>query len=218
MHSRGTAAEDNIALVRSCIMRFCGKGIEYDDLFQAGCEGLVKAQQRFDPERGCCFSTYAVPVIMGEVRRLFRDGGSMHVSRSLKERGSRLAQTRIQLCAEFGREPTVSEMAQSLGITSEQASEALCACELPASLSRLTEDGMPETDIPTEAPENRITELLSLRQEISRLDEKDRRLLWFRYFCGMTQSSTAEKLSMTQVQVSRREKKLLSVLRERLAG
>ena len=211
-----SAAEENIALVRACIKRFCGKGIEYDDLFQAGCEGLVKAAERFEPERGCCFSTYAVPVIIGEVRRLFRDGCAVHVSRGLRELGLKLARTREQFIAQSGREPTVSELAQSMGISPQMASEALCAAESPVSLSVMTEDGTCETDIPTEAPEASITELRSLRQELARLSGDDRKLLYLRYFCGMTQSSTARELSMTQVQVSRREKKLLSMLRERL--
>lgn len=211
-----SAAANNIALVRACIKRFCGKGIEYDDLFQAGCEGLVKAAERFKTERGCCFSTYAVPVIIGEVRRLFRDGGSVHVSRGLRELGMKLERTRELLRAQSGREPTISELSESLGVSAEQASEALCAAAAPVSLSIMTDDGMCETDIPTEAPEGAITEILSLRQELARLDSADRKLLYLRYFCGMTQSSAARELSMTQVQVSRREKKLLSVLRERL--
>ncbi len=150
------SAEEHLGLVRLCANRFRGRGIEYDDLYSAGCIGLLKATEAFDCDRGVKFSTYAVPVILGEIKRLFRDGGS------------------------------VSE-----------------------------EDGK-QIDISVPAPDTEIGDILALRQIMELLDEKDRQLIIMRYFQGLTQSVTAKNLNMTQVQVSRREKKLLTFMREQL--
>lgn len=215
MYDRNAAISDNLGLVRTCAGRFAGKGIEYDDLYQAGCMGLVKAADRFDPGRGFCFSTYAVPVILGEIKRMFRDGGSVRVSRGLKETGLKVARERERFAAEKGREPTVSELSAALGIPEEQVSEAACAMSPVMSLSA-SEDGERDIDIPVPAPDLQITELISLRQELGRLSEDDRRLLSKRFFEGKTQTAAAAELGLSQVQVSRREKKILGALRERL--
>lgn len=119
--------ENNLGLVRALCVRFSGRGIEYDDLYQAGCMGLVKATDAFDSERGLCFSTYAVPVIMGEMRRLFRDGGAVKVSRSVKELGMKISRERQKLEQKLCREPTVKELALSLGVSPEEVAEAVCA-------------------------------------------------------------------------------------------
>lgn len=209
------AAEDNLGLVHLCANRFRGRGIEYDDLYSAGCIGLLKAVKAFDGSRGVKFSTYAVPVILGEIKRLFRDGGSVRVSRSLKELSLRLQ----RLCESFRqremREPTVAELAELSGESEAAVSEALCVSQPVVSLTS-GDDDEGQTDIPVEAPDESITDLLALRQIMSELEPKDRALLELRYFRGLTQSRTAAVLGMTQVQVSRREKKLLKSMREEL--
>lgn len=217
MGNREETVSLNMGLVRACAMRFRGRGIEYEDLCQAGSIGLIKAADKFDPSFGCRFSTYAVPVIMGELRRLFRDGGSIKVSRSLKELGMRISRETVQFSCERGREPTIAELAEKLGETPEAVTEAMNACSTPLSLTITDEDGDGTRDIPTEAPELLLTELLSLRQELKKLPADDMELLRLRYFCRKTQTETAKALGMTQVQVSRREKKLLSELKRKLS-
>lgn len=209
--------EENLGLVHLCANRFRGKGIEYDDLYGAGCVGLVKAASAFDRERGVKFSTYAVPVILGEIRRLFRDGGTIKVSRSVRELGLRISRAKEQFMLMQGREPTVSELADMTCSTPEDVAEAL-AVNLPlVSLTDSSEDGGEgQLDVVTPAPDIELVELFSLRQALSALDEKDRKLIYFRYFKDMTQTVAAQKLGMTQVQVSRREKKLLMMLRGNL--
>ena len=208
-------AEENLGLVHLCANRFRGRGIEYDDLYSAGCLGLLKAVKAFDPDRGVKFSTYAVPVILGEIKRLFRDGGSVRVSRSLKELGMKLQ----KVCADFlqceGREPTVAELAAITGDEPADIAEALCASQPALSLTA-NDDDEGQLDVPVEAPDEGITDMLALRQIMSALPDNDRMLLELRYFRELTQSKTAKILGMTQVQVSRREKKLLSEMRKEL--
>ena len=209
------AAEENLGLVHLCANRFRGRGIEYDDLYSAGCIGLLKAVKAFDCGRGVKFSTYAVPVILGEIKRLFRDGGAIRVSRSLKELSMRLQ----RLCEDFRqremREPTIAELSQLSGESEADVSEALCVSQPLLSLTS-GDDDEGQTDIPTESPDESITDLLALRQIMAQLDLNDRALLELRYFKGLTQSKTARALGMTQVRVSRREKKLLTYMREEL--
>ena len=207
--------EDNLGLVHLCANRFRGRGIEYDDLYSAGCIGLMKASKAFDSTRGLKFSTYAVPVILGEIKRLFRDGGAVRVSRSLKELSMRLS----RICEDFRqremREPTMAELSQLSGETESAVAEALCVSQPTVSLTA-GDDDEGQTDIPTESPDESITDLLALRQIMARLPHEDRALLELRYFRGLTQTKTAKALGMTQVQVSRREKKLLTQMREEL--
>ena len=209
------AAEENLGLVHLCANRFRGRGIEYDDLYSAGCIGLLKAVKAFDSGRGVKFSTYAVPVILGEIKRLFRDGGAIRVSRSLKELSMRLQ----RLCEDFRqremREPTIAELSRLSGESEADVSEALCVSQPLLSLTS-GDDDEGQTDIPTESPDESITDLLALRQIMAQLESNDRALLELRYFKGLTQSKTAKALGMTQVQVSRREKKLLNFMREEL--
>ena len=204
---RSRMIEENIGLVHACAHRFKGKGIEYDDLFQAGCMGLVKATDAFDSERGVRFSTYAVPVILGEMRRLFRDGGTVKVSRSLKELSMKAARQRDQFAKERGREPTVSELAQALQVSEEAVVEALGAGAPPVSLT--SEEDSSQLDLPVSSPEEQLSDLLSLRQMLTQLEERDRRLIELRYFRNMTQVKTAQELGMTQVQAPPPEKKIL---------
>ena len=209
---------ENLGLVHACANRFRGRGAEYDDLFQAGCVGLCKAAANYDAERGFAFSTYAVPVILGEIRRIFRDGGTVKVSRSLKEKARAALKTKQELENELSREPTVSELAQRLGVEISEAAELLTVSMPVISLTAHDESFSRQLDIPTEAPQEAITEKLALKKVVSQLEERDRRLIELRYFKGLTQVKTAAELGMSQVQVSRREKALLIKMRESLLG
>lgn len=211
--TRDEFIEENLPLVHKLANRFRGRGVEYEELYAAGCVGLVKAVDRFEPERGLCFSTYAVPVILGEIRRLFRDGGSVKISRSLKELSVKAARLRDQLSA--NGEPRISDIAQALGVTPEEAAEALCAGIPPVSLDHGGEDGEP-LPVPSASGEDALIDRLALRQCLSELSGEDREILMLRYFRRKTQCETAQILGMTQVMVSRRERKLLKELREQL--
>lgn len=210
---------DNLGLVHTCARRFASRGVEYDDLFQAGCMGLVKAVDGFEEERGLKFSTYAVPVILGEIRRLFRDGGTVKVSRTLKELSLRVNRERETFLKATGREPSVGELAETLGIEREQVVEAIGA-SLPAlSLTRYgEEDEGDEVDIPVAPPEEQITNRMALKQVLSELPPPDRTLIVMRYLKRQTQQATADVLGMTQVQVSRRERAVLREMRRLLSG
>ncbi|ANU52600.1 sigma-70 family RNA polymerase sigma factor [Acutalibacter muris] len=203
---------ENMGLVHLCARRFVGRGIDYEDMVQAGSLGLVKAARNFDPGRGLRFSTYAVPVILGEIRRLFRDGGAMRVSRGLRELAQQAQRISEGLEAGLGRAPTVGEIADKLGVTPQRAALALGALRRPMSLTG-GEEGE-QLEIPVEASEEQTAERLTLYAIIERMEVKDRELIRCRYFKGMTQAKTAEELGMTQVQVSRREKKLLAYMRQ----
>lgn len=212
--SREEIIQSNIGLVHACAQRYKGKGIEYDDLFQAGCMGLVKATDAFDYERGVRFSTYAVPVILGEIRRLFRDGGTVKVSRSLKELSIRANRERDIFAKQHDREPSIHELAELMDVEYSLLVEAICASAPPLSLTHEEDDG--EFDLPVDSPEEALSDSIALRQALDLLDARDRNLIFLRYFQGQTQSKAAAALGMTQVQVSRREKKILQAMREKL--
>jgi len=216
MSARQPLAEENLGLVHLCANRFRNKGLEYEELYSAGCVGLLKAVKAFDADRGVVFSTYAVPVILGEIKRLFRDGGTIKVSRSVKELSLRLSRIRQDFALKYGGEPTVSQLAELSGADEESVALALNVSCAPMSLTEVGEDGTRQIDIPTEPPDEEITERLSLRQALSSLEDKDRQLIYLRYFKSLTQTQTARVLSMTQVQVSRREKKILGQLKNNL--
>ena len=209
-------AEENLGLVHLCANRFRGRGIEYDDLYSAGCIGLLKAVEAFDSERGVKFSTYAVPVILGEIKRLFRDGGTVKVSRSLKELSLKTVRAREEMSKKLGREPTLSELSSQLDADECTIAEALSVSLPPVSLTDNSDESGSQIDIAVPAPDTEIGDMLALRQILELMEEKDRELIYMRYYKGCTQSATAKKLSMTQVQVSRREKKLLQFMREQL--
>ncbi len=213
---RDRFVEANMGLVHACANRFKGKGIEYDDLFSAGCMGLVKAFDAFDEQRGVQFSTYAVPVILGEIRRLFRDGGTVKVSRSLKERSVKVLRERERFLQSTGREPAVSELAERLDITPQEVVEALNVGTPAMSLTESEEDGGGQIDVRVDTLEEQLADSIALKEVIGQLEAQDRMLIVLRYFKGTTQTETAQYLGMTQVQVSRREKKILAALRERL--
>ena len=211
--SRDQFIESNLPLVHSLCKRFIGRGIEYDDLYQAGCIGLVKAADGFDQTRGLCFSTYAVPVILGEIRRMFRDGGSVKVSRSLKELSLKVTRAKSVLELKLSREPTVSELAAELGVTPEEITEAQSAAQPIVSLTYESDDGICEADVSVAGPEDLLTNKLLLQQAFKHLNDTEQQIIRCRYFEYLTQNETAERLGMSQVQVSRAEKKILLKLR-----
>ncbi len=215
--SRSEIIENNLGLVHACANRFRGRGVEYDDLFQAGCIGLIKATDGFDTTRGVRFSTYAVPVILGEIKRLFRDGGSVKISRTLKELALKAARISEKMVKEEGIEPTVSQIAAALEIDEETAAQAITAMRPTVSLTQLEEDGGGQTDVAVESHEEEIADMLALKEVLKTLDERDREIIVMRYWGNKTQSVVAKTLGMTQVQVSRREKKLLTLIRQTLS-
>ncbi len=205
--------EENLGLVHALANRFRGRGIEYEELFSAGCMGLVKAAKGFDEERGLKFSTYAVPVIMGEIKRLFRDGGTVRVSRSIKELSLKITRYKEERMKN-GHEPTISEYAEYFEVSAEQITEAIASAQPALSLTVSDEDSDGgEFDLPVEPPQAKATELIALGQCLGSLEAEDRRLIFLRYWKNLTQSETGKALGMTQVQVSRREKRILDGLR-----
>ena len=205
----------SLALVHSCAQRFRGRGIEYDDLFQAGCLGLIKAAENFEESRGLRFSTYAVFLILGEMRLLFRKGGTVKMSRALRELAVRASRARDDFFQREGRSPTVGEVAELLGVEPEQAAQALSAAQPVLSLTESEEDGGGQADVAVDS--GAALERLSLRQAVGELEPRDRKIVYLRYCKSSTQTETARCLGMTQVQVSRREKVILQQLRQKLA-
>ena len=216
--ARDSFIESNLPLVHSLCKRFVGRGIEYDDLYQAGCVGLIKAADGFDESRGLCFSTYAVPVILGEIRRMFRDGGSVKVSRSLKELSLKLTRVKAQLELKLSREPTVSELAAELGVTPEEVTEAQSAAMPTMSLTYESDDGVCEVDVAVAGPEDLLTNKLLLQRAFKHLDDTEQQIIRYRYFEYLTQNETAACLGMSQVQISRAEKKILLKLRSAIGS
>ncbi len=216
--AKSRIVEENLGLVHASARRFMGRGIEYDDLFQAGCIGLIKAVSAFDCGRGVQFSTYAVPVIFGEMRRMFRDDGTVKVSRGIKELYIRAMREKQRLSAELGREPQLSEIADALKVDIAELSEALTAASTPMSLTQTDEDDDRQIGIPVDFPESEIIDKMTLYGAVGKLEEEDRKIILLRFIKNKTQQQTAQQLGMTQVQVSRRERKILTLLRNRLTG
>ena len=208
---------NNLGLVGSCAMKFIGKGVDYDDLYSAGCIGLIKAADGFREELGFAFSTYAVPSILGEIKRIFRDDGAVKISRSLKEKARALAIIKEQFEKENGVPPTVSELADSMSISLSETAQLLCVLQPVKSLTA-EDDNEKQIDIPTEDEYTPIDNRLSIQQVLDILPPKDRQLITLRFFNGLTQSKTAEILGISQVQVSRREKIILNNMRNKLTG
>ncbi len=225
LEARNTIVDGNTGLVWSVVRRFKNRNIEIEDLFQIGCIGLIKSVDKFDPSFNVRFSTYAVPMILGEIRRYFRDDGAIKVSRSLKELSLKAKDAGEKLEQSLGRPPTINELAQDLNEEPEQIVHAIEAARAPESLFREFEDD--------EGSENRLidkiisdqngdeadtVERISLYAAIKQLSEREKRLIWLRYYLGQTQQSVAKKLGISQVQVSRLEKKILDVLKGKLQG
>ena len=217
MNLRDKTVENNLGLVHACCKRFKNHGIEYDDLFSAGCLGLVKAVDRFNPDLGLQLSTYAVPVILGEIKGLFRESGTVKVSRSLKELSLKITRASSEFENENQRCPTVSELAKILDTTVEKINDALNSAKIPLSLTAENDDDENrQIDLPQEDTIDKLTEKLAVKQVIKELDNMDRKIIELRYYMHKTQTETAKELNMTQVQISRREKKILTFMRQKL--
>jgi RNA polymerase sporulation-specific sigma factor len=207
--------QENSGLIWAVARRFFGRGVEPDDLFQLGAIGFLKAVSGFDPAFGTQFSTYAVPKIAGEIRRFLRDDGSVKVSRTLKERSTRIARARETLCERLGREPCLSELADLLGLTQEEVAEAENASAAVESMQREAGDsGLTLEDVLSVSPmEETVVEHLALKQALSQLPDRERRVIVLRYYHELTQERTAKLLGVSQVQISRIERKALQLLR-----
>lgn len=202
---------ENLRLVHMCANRFKDRGIEYEELYSAGCLGLVKAAKKYDREKGFAFSTYAVPVILGEIRQCFRNSGSVKVSRDIREKARRCREVLLRLEAEKGREISISELSLELGMDISELSEIL-----NSSSPVISVDEIDESQSVCEKPfESESIDKITVDELLSTLDDDDRKLISLRYFEDKTQVQVANILEMTQVQVSRRERVLLSLMRER---
>ena len=209
------AVIENNGLIWSVVRRYYGRGVEPDDLYQLGCLGFLKAVQGFDFDYGTCFSTYAVPKIAGEIRRFLRDDGTLKVGRSIREKAQTLYSIRERLRHELGREPFLSELSETAGMTPEEIAEIDLATDTPESLQQETADGLTlEGMLGTEAPEEKLVEKIALREAIDQLPEKERMTILLRYFKGLTQEQTARVLGVFQVQISRLERRGLERLRK----
>ncbi len=209
---------ENNGLIWSVVRRYYGRGVEPDDLYQLGCLGFLKAVQGFDPEFGTQFSTYAVPKIAGEIRRFLRDDGPVKVSRGLKERGVGIRAARARLSAALGREPSLSELAEETGLAPEDIAAAETAIDPVVSLQAETgTDGLTLEGLITAGNEEEgLVERITLRAALSQLPEREQQVLLLRYYKGLTQMNTARVLGVSQVQVSRLERRALDRLRREL--
>ncbi len=218
--ARDKLVNANLRLVWSVVQRFLNRGYEPDDLFQIGCIGLIKAIDKFDLTYEVKFSTYAVPMIIGEIQRFLRDDGSIKVSRSIKEMGNRIRRVRDDLAKELGRHPTINEIAEVLGATPEDVIFAQEASRTPASIHETVyeNDGDPITlmDQIADDVEEKWFSHLAIKDVIQRLGERERLIVFLRYFKDQTQSEVAEQLGISQVQVSRLEKKILQNIRKQI--
>jgi len=206
---------ENSGLIWSIVRRYYGRGVEADDLYQLGCMGFLKAVRGFDFGYGTCFSTYAVPKIAGEIRRFLRDDGAVKVGRSIRERAQTIYGTRERLRQELGREPLLSELSKATGLSAEEIAQTELATEVPESLQQETGDGLTlEGMLGTDAPEEELVERIALREAIDLLPEKEKMTILLRYFKSLTQEQTARILGVSQVQVSRLERRGLMRLRE----
>ena len=209
------AVLENNGLIWSIVRRYYGRGVEPDDLYQLGCLGFLKAIQGFDFSYGTCFSTYAVPKIAGEIRRFLRDDGLVKVGRAIREQAQTLYSKREQLRYDLGREPALSELAEATGFSMEEIAQVELATDSLESLQRETADGLTlEGMLGTDAPEEGLVERIALREAIDHLPEKERMTILLRYFKGLTQERTARVLGVSQVQISRLERRGLARLRE----
>ena len=207
---------ENSGLIWSVARRFIGRGAETDDLYQLGCLGFLKALEGFDLEFGTQFSTYAVPKISGEIRRFLRDDGTLKVSRSLKEQAASIKSIRSKLTSLMGREPTIQELSDQTGLTPEEIAIAETATAATESIHQETgEDGFCLENVLTDTEsEERMVERIALRQAVEKLPERERLVIQLRYYHSLTQQRVAKVMNVSQVQVSRIEKKALEKIRE----
>ena len=208
--------EENSGLVWSVVRRFLGRGTEPEDLYQLGCLGFLKAVEGFDLEYGTQFSTYAVPKIAGEIRRFLRDDGAVKVSRSLKEQAASIRAARNRFTAALGREPTIQEIARQLDLTPEEIALAETATAATESIQKQTgEEGFSLENVLTDTEsEERMVEKIALRQAVDALPQREKTVIQLRYFHSLTQQRVAKVMGVSQVQVSRIEKKAIGLLRQ----
>lgn len=214
--ARDILVERNVRLVWSVVQRFLNRGYDPDDLFQIGSIGLIKSIDKFDLSYEVRFSTYAVPMIIGEIQRFIRDDGSVKVSRSLKETANKIRRKREELTKEFGRSPTISEIAKQLNISPEDAVHALDAAKNPQSIHETVfeNDGDPITLLDQIADEDETWfEQITIEEAINELTDRERLIVYLRYYKDQTQSTVAKRLGISQVQVSRLEKKILEEMK-----
>ena len=211
---------ENAGLIWAVARRFQGRGTELEDLYQLGCLGFLKAVEGFDPAFGTRFSTYAVPKIAGEIRRFLRDDGAIKVSRGLKEQSAAVKASRSRLTGSLGREPSLQELSRETGLTVEEIALAETATAATESINRETgEDGFSLESVLTDTEEeDRMVEKIALKQAVSCLPDREKQVVGLRYFHGLTQQKTASILGISQVQVSRIERKALAILKEKLDG
>ncbi|MCD7928140.1 MAG: sigma-70 family RNA polymerase sigma factor [Oscillospiraceae bacterium] len=209
--------EENAGLIWSVVRRYYGRGVEPEDLYQLGCLGFIKAVRGFDSAYGTQFSTYAVPKIAGEIRRFLRDDGPVKVSRGMRERGALIHAVRTRLAAEQGREPTLSELSEQTGLTAEEIAAAETAAGPVMSLQMETAEGLTlENLLGEDGMEERVVERVALRCAIDRLPEREKQVILLRFYKSLTQEQTARILGVSQVQISRIERRTLERLRETL--
>lgn len=209
---------DNSGLIWSIVRRYYGRGVEPDDLYQLGCLGFIKAVKGFDLTFGTQFSTYAVPKIAGEIRRFLRDDGAIKVSRGIREQAATIFAAREKLKNTLGREPVLSELSEETGLRPEEIAQCELAVAEPESLQRETGDGLTlEGMLGSESPEESLVEKIALREAIEALPERERMTILLRFFKGLTQEQTARLLGVSQVQVSRLERRALEKMRALLA-
>ena len=215
-HSKEVLVEENSGLIWAVVRRVLGRGADADDLYQLGCMGFLKAVDGFDLKFGTQFSTYAVPKISGEIRRFLRDDGAVKVSRTLKEQAATIKTTRNRLTTALGREPTIGEISRQTGFTPEEIALAETATAATESIQRETgTEGFSLEDILTDTEsEERMLEKIALRQAVSALPERERSVIHLRYFHALTQQRVAKLMDISQVQVSRIEKKAITMLKE----
>lgn len=216
--ARDALCSENMGLVCNVARKFCANGVEFDDIAQTGTVGLLKAIDNFDDSFGVKFSTYAVPMIIGEIKRFLRDDGLIKVSRSLKQSAYRGYAAREELSAELGREPTISEISQKSDICVEELVEAFCATTAPDSINRevYTDSNQEFGDILAgKENEDTLINRIAVRSLLEKLEPRDRQIIVLRYFKGKTQAEIARVIGVSQVQVSRLEKKVLRQIRER---
>jgi len=220
--ARDEIIQKNMRLVWSVVQRFLNRGYEPEDLFQIGCIGLLKSVDKFDLSYDVKFSTYAVPMIIGEIQRFIRDDGTVKVSRSLKETGNKIRKAKDDLAKKLGRAPTITEIADYLNLSPEDVLLAQEASRTPTSIHETVyeNDGDPITLLDQIADQNETSwfDKIALKKAIEELDERERLIVYLRYYKDQTQSEVASRLGISQVQVSRLEKRILQQIKDRMDG
>ena len=221
--AKETLIEHNVSLVKCIVKRYLGKGVDYDDLFQIACMGFLKAIAGFDERFGVKFSTYAVPMIAGEIKRFMRDDGSVKVSRTMKQTAKNINLFIEEYTSEHGKQPSVSAIAEKFGLDEAETVFVMGSSKMPVSLQSGADykDGKERELIETLAVKDDSEDLLDkmlLRGAIEALPERERKIIVLRYFRDMTQSEVAEKIGVSQVQVSRIESKIIKEFKQKLTG